>query len=222
VPTLKRARGTPALIVLAWAVAATVPGSAQGAAPPSEELAAALKQRADVAHGKELFETCAACHGRNGAGQSDGTVPAIAAQPVPFIAAQLVAFRNAKRQDERMEHFANEHHLVGAHDIADVATYISSLRPIHALEHGDGQHRAQGAKLYHSECAPCHGPAGEGTRHTSYPRLAGQHYEYLLRQLRGEEADQRPDFVAQHSRLLRGYSETDLVGIADYLARLGR
>ena len=180
-----------------------------------------LQQRADLRHGKELFETCAACHGSDGAGQNDATVPAVAGQPVPFIAGQLVYFRQAKRDDERMEHFADEHHLLGAHDIADVATYISRLPPRHASDHGDGQYTARGARLYRSQCASCHGPSGEGTRHNSYPRLGGQHYEYLLRQLRGVEADERPDFVTQHGPLLRGRSPADLMGLADFLSRLG-
>lgn len=209
------------LLWLAWAVSAATPASLYSASPRSGELAAVFERTGDLKHGEEIFETCAACHGSNGAGQSDGTVPAIAAQHYRVIAGELVKFRHAGRRDERMEHFADEHHLSGPQDIADIAAYVSRLPPTPSLGHGSGQYADLGAGIYRRQCASCHGMTAEGNDRNSYPRLAGQHYAYLLRQLRDPELNWRPNFAAEHARLLRNRNDTDLVGISDYLSRLG-
>jgi cytochrome c553 len=195
--------------------------NAYGTSPQSPDLASVLNHTADLRHGEEIFETCAACHGSDGAGQRDGTVPAIAAQQVRVIAGELLNFRHAERRDERMEHFTDEHHLSGAQDIADIAAYVSHLRPTRSLGHGNGQYTELGAGIYRRQCASCHGVTADGDDHHSYPRLAGQHYEYLLHQLQGAEFNRQPNFAADHIHLLHALKDTELVGISDYLSRLG-
>ena len=46
--------------------------------------------------------------------------------------------------------------------------------------------------MYYRECAACHGRLGEGDLRTLRPRLAGQHYLYLLKQLYDTAALTRP------------------------------
>lgn len=194
--------------------------SAYTASPGTQELASVLERPGDSSRGKEIFDTCAACHGVDGAGQRDGTVPAIASQHLRVIASALVDFRHKERRDERMEHFSNVH-LSSPQELADVATYVSHLPPTPSLGHGDGHLTQLGAGIYRRECASCHGLSGEGNDRKSYPRLAGQHYEYLLRQLRDAPLKVRPKLSAEHTRLLHALEENDLVAICDYLSRLG-
>lgn len=208
-------------IGLAWIVLTAAHQTAHCASPGTQELASVLERTGDARHGKDLFDTCAACHGADGAGQKDGTVPAIAAQHFRVIASALVNFRHGERRDERMEHFGNEHHLSVPQEIADVATYVSRLRPTPSLGHGDGHATQLGAKIYRRECASCHGLSGEGNDRKSYPRLAGQHYDYLLRQLHDAGLNVRPNLSAAHSRLLHALADNDLVATCDYLSRLG-
>ena len=61
------------------------------------ELLQAARLTPNAAHGATLFETCAACHGRDGLGTSDGTVPAIAGQHGSVLLKQLVDFRHNQR-----------------------------------------------------------------------------------------------------------------------------
>jgi len=206
---------------LAWVVLAAAYQSVHGVSPGTHELASVLERTGDSRHGKELFDTCAACHASDGAGQKDGTVPAIAAQHYRVVAGALVNFRHEERRDERMEHFSNEHHLSGPQEIADVATYITRLPPTQSLGHGDGRYTQLGAEVYRRECARCHGLSGEGNDRKSYPKLAGQHYEYLLRQLRDAGLNVRPNLSAEHIRLLHSLKDNDLVATCDYLSRLG-
>lgn len=206
---------------LGWLIAAVMPFAAHGASVAQREFDAVLRSKADVAHGQMLFETCAACHGSNGAGASDGTVPAIAAQHFRVIARELVDYRNDKRWDERMEHFTDKHHLSGAQDIADVAAYVSRLPPTRSLGQDGGEHGKHGAEVYARLCASCHGAAAEGDNQKGYPRLAGQHYEYLLSQLHDAAEGRRPDFSPEHVRLLQSFQGADFAAVAAYLARLG-
>ncbi len=202
-------------------ILAVLPPTTPVVSSASQEFAAVVAVRPDAAQGEKLFETCAACHGRNGAGASDGTVPAIAAQHFRVLVRELVDFRHDERKDERMQHFANQHHLSGAHDIADVAAYISRLPATRSADHGSGGSLEHGAHAYARLCASCHGAAGGGDDRRGYPRLAGQHYSYLLEQLQDAAQDQRPNLSAEHVRLLQSLQQPNVAAIADYLSRLG-
>lgn len=175
----------------------------------------------NVSHGRDLFDTCAACHGVTGAGVSDGTVPAIAGQHFRVIVAAIIDFRNENRLDPRMKHFTSEHHLAVAQDIADVAAYVSQLQPTRSSAHGDGTHVARGSAIYQTDCVSCHGAHAEGSDKEGYPRLAGQHYEYLIHQLRDASDGRRPTLAHTHIHLLERLQPSDIVGISDYLSRLG-
>jgi len=209
------------LASLALMAALTAPPfTVRAAAVVEQEYQTVLRSTPDAVHGESLFGTCAACHGADGAGAHDGSVPAIAAQNYHVIVHELVDYRHDRRWDLRMQHFADAHHL-DTQDIADVATYISGLARTGATTHGDGQYAAHGGRLYGRQCASCHGAQAEGDDPRLVPRLAGQHYEYLLRQMHDAMEGRRPNFPPQHVRLLERFDRDDLVGLADYLSRLG-
>lgn len=205
-----------------WVIVAILPLAAHGASISQQEFAEVLRAKPDIVHGEELFDTCAACHGTDGAGTPDGNVPAIAAQHFRVIARALVDYRHDKRWDERMQHFSDQHHLSGAQEIADVAAFISDLEPKRTLDISRGAPLDHGADVYARLCASCHGPAGEGDNLKGYPRLAGQHLEYLQRQMHDAIEGRRPNFPREHVALLKRLEQPDFVGVADYLSRLGR
>jgi cytochrome c553 len=202
-------------------IAAWLPFTAQSAPITEREFEVVLRSTADVAHGHTLYATCAACHGSNGSGVSDGSVPAIAAQHFRVVARELVDYRHDKRWDLRMAHFTDDHHLNDAQEIADIAAYISTLPATRTSSTGTGQSLQHGAEAYASRCASCHGPAAEGDDRKGYPRLAGQHYPYLLRQMHDAVAGQRPNFPRDHLRVLKGLDQATVAGVADHLSRLG-
>ena len=57
----------------------------------------------------ELFAQCASCHGPDGGGKTDGSMPRIAGQHYRVLAKQIVDFRHGKRWDFRMEGVATSH-----------------------------------------------------------------------------------------------------------------
>jgi len=197
------------------ALALLVPLAAtSGVANAASELVQALASKPDVTRGAELYRTCAACHGDDGGGVADGSVPAA------LVVRQLVNFRHERRSDIRMEHFADATHLPSAQELADVAAYVGQLERRTPATIGDGRSLQAGARAYFRACQGCHGALGRATRDGVMPGLAGQHQAYLERQLRDAAAGRRPSMNATHGVALRGISEAELLGMTDYLSRM--
>ena len=108
-------------------LAVTLSAAVYALSTAQEELAEVKRSTPDLDHGAELFDTCAACHGPDGGGTSDGQVPRIGSQHLSVLWKQLTDYRHDRRWDLRMEHFADRHHLSDAQAIADVGTYIHQL-----------------------------------------------------------------------------------------------
>jgi cytochrome c553 len=207
--------------VSALTLAVFLPGAAEGISPLRQELAQVKRSEANLDRGAELFGTCSACHGPDGGGTRDGQVPRIAGQQASVLMKQLVDFRHDRRWDPRMEHFADRHHLPDAQAIADVAAYISRLEARLASGEGRGELLGPGAASYARLCRGCHGAVGQGEARGAVPRLAGQHYEYLRRQIFDAVDGRRPNFSRSHIRLLARLDHDGIDSIADYLSRLG-
>ncbi len=197
-----------------------LPTGVPGASVQQQELRDVRASTPDVAHGAELFRSCAACHGASGQGTLNGQVPRIAAQHVSVLEKQLVDYRHDRRWDLRMESVADRHHLPDAQAIADVATYVSQISEDFPNGKGPGTLLAQGADGYAQLCRGCHGADGQGDEKTATPLIAGQHYEYLRRQVYDAVDGRRPNFPAEHIRLFARLEHDDIVAIADYLSRL--
>lgn len=226
-PVIKKSRTASAVLVSLF-VSVTL-AQAQGRAEADANTAAALaefraaaKLTPDRLHGAKLFETCAACHGPAGRGTADGAIPAIAGQHGSVILKQLVDFRHDRRWDERMQHFTDRHQLPTAQDLTDVAAYAASLPRFPSTTEGigDGTALTEGASVYFRVCEACHGPLGQGDVLRLRPRLAGQHYEYLVRQLTETAAGARPGMDPAHVERLRRLTPAQIRGIADYLSRM--
>ncbi|HXC59956.1 MAG TPA: c-type cytochrome [Steroidobacteraceae bacterium] len=179
-----------------------------------------LVRKPNVVNGERLFATCAACHGQNAGGVQDGSVPAIAGQHWQVLSKLLLDFRYFRRWDNRMVNVAAGYHLRGPQEIADVVAYVSSLPPQPASGLGTGEHVARGAQMYARLCSACHGIQAQGDGPAGYPRLAGQQYGYLVRQLQDAAASRRPTFSRQHILLLKTLDIVDIQGMSDHLARL--
>jgi cytochrome c553 len=185
------------------------------------ELRDAMLATPDPRRGEELYAPCGACHGVDGRGVADGSVPVIAGQHYTVIAKQLVDYRHGQRWDIRMEHASRMGHLAGGQDLADVAAFVSTLPRGFGPGHGDGSNLGVGAATYFDRCERCHGPLGEGDAERGIPRLSGQHYAYLFRQFFDAVEERRPNMGALHLDLMRPLERAQIDGISDYLSRTG-
>lgn len=186
----------------------------------SRDLDIVLARTPDLEHGAKLYETCAACHGKQGEGASDGSIPALAAQPFTVIAKQLVDFRIGGRGDERMAHFATTRHLSYSQEVADVAGYISRLPARQPRLDEPSAAARRGATLYMRRCERCHGAVAEGNEDQFAPRLAGQHEAYIVREFLVLPAAARPSIREAHGSIVDQVSVEDIKAIAEYVAGL--
>jgi len=188
--------------------------------PGTQEYLDAVKATPDPERGAHYFAVCSNCHGVKGGGTVDGKVPRIAGQHFRVIARQLVAYRHGERWDILMENFADRHRLPDAQAIADVAAYISGLEDPTPPGTGSGERTATGARIYFRQCEACHGSSGQGDPEHAVPRLSGQHYEYLRRQIYDAVDGRRPGFPVSHVRLLAQLDHDGIEGVADYQSRI--
>lgn len=183
---------------------------AAGAAPAAQPEAAPS--------GSRLYLDCAACHGRDGGGVGDGSVPAIGGQPARAIAAALEDFRAGRRKDLRMRHFSDPQHLATEAEVAAVAAHVASLRRMSPAGTGDGRRLAEGAALFRRHCASCHGvdaAAGEAPLRRA---LAGQHAGYIGRKM--SEGGISTNEARRHAALARQLGGDGVSAVADHLSRL--
>jgi cytochrome c553 len=198
------------------------PGPEAAATAAKADLRAVLAATPNPAAGAKLFQICTECHGPHGDGNANGWPPEIAGQHPRVVAKELTDFRAGVRWYDPMERIAGRHVLKTAQDIADVAAFVGSLPPSTATAVGAGRWLEQGGRVYAQRCQWCHGAQGEGSNERFVPRVAGQQFEYLLRQLHYVVEGRRSTMRAQHSRLLERADMDELTALADYMSRLGR
>src|SRR5262245_48170998 len=218
-----------AIAAIAVAVAQSIaavevdPASLQGRTEAAiKEFRAAIDLTPNLEHGARLFESCAECHGKDGAGSEDGMVPVIAGQHVSVLVKQLVDFRHGRRWDVRMQGAARHPELQDSQDLLDVAAYAESLKqpPRRMTGGGNTATLQEGRRIYYRDCESCHGRLAEGDLRSMIPRLAGQNYPYLRRQFIDLAYRQRLGMDREHIERIGKMSEKDLTAVADYLSRL--
>ncbi len=165
---------------------------------------------------------CAACHGP--AGRSVSPVfPHLAGQQSAYITLQLDAFRGHLRGDPLAQAYMwGMASQLSDDTIKALSDYYASQKPL-AGEPGDSALIAEGQKIYAlgipaknvQACATCHGPKAEGA--AAFPRLGGQHVEYLIAQLEGFRSGTRTNAPIMQA-VVHDMTEAELKAAATYAA----
>jgi len=172
-------------------------------------------------NGQQIFRYCVECHGPKAWGSMENGVPQTAGQHESVIIKQLRDIHTGLREVTPMIPYANPDVLGGAQGIADIAGFLNRLPMTPNPEQGDGKQVEYGGALYKTYCARyCHGKVGEGNAETRKPRIQGQHYTYLLRQLRHIRDGVRRNANKAMVRRLQGMSDSQLEALADFVSRL--
>jgi cytochrome c553 len=179
------------VVALAMSASVWMSGIAQAADAPADtpaEAPATPLTDAQKAALHKTIEICGTCHGINGRSIAP-TFPNLAAQTAPYIELQLHAFKDQSRADPDAQAYmwgmASQLNDVM---ISGLASYFAA-QPAPIGTSGNAALIALGKKLYEEgvparqipPCASCHGPRAQGM--AIFPRLAGQHAQYLLKQL---------------------------------------
>lgn len=186
---------------------------------PYPEKTAALAMQGDPARGEAAFVICQGCHRAGALGRADGSYPRLAGQHASVVIKQLSDVRSGRRNNPKMLPFA-DHQALSVQELVDIASYLQALPVPDDQGHGEGTDLARGERRYVADCAGCHGPRGEGDAARFYPRVSGQHYRYLLREVRmirsGERRNANPDMTSA----VANYSDEEIAAVSDYMSRL--
>lgn len=152
--------------------------------------------KADAGQAKSA--ACAACHGADGNSMAP-TFPRLAGQNAKYLFKQLQDFKAGRRLNPTMQGMAAP---LSEQDMADLATYFAEQKP--GVDAAKPDLVKAGEKLYRggnpatglAACSGCHNPAGMGNALAGFPRLGGQHADYVKAQLQAFRAAGRNDTVA--------------------------
>jgi len=168
-----------------------------------------------------LYAPCAVCHQPNAWGSPDGNIPNLAGQQRRYLEKQLALFRSGARVDTAMQVVAEHPTFSDPDHVAELAIYLSELAANPDPVKGSGQHLRIGQEAYTHICAACHGADGRGEEKNHVPRIAGQHYPYLRRQIESAAALHRVLAPPEMTSALRGMPDREKDALADYVSRLG-
>ena len=164
---------------------------------------------ADSKAGEEKAAMCAGCHGQGGK-STNPQWPNLAAQQQAYIVKQLEAFKSETRKNPMMQGMAAS---LSNDDIANLAAYFSSQA---AAKAGGDPTLEKAGQEKAAMCLGCHGQTATGNG--QIPRLAGQHPEYLVTQLKNFKSGDRQ---SGHMQAIAGtLSEEDMKALAAYFGSL--
>jgi cytochrome c553 len=164
---------------------------------------------ADIAAGEQKASACAGCHGPKGS-SSNAQWPNLAAQQSTYLVNQLKAFKAGDRINPMMQPMAAG---LNDGDINNLAAFFSSQTPVKA---GSDPALAKSGQAKASMCLGCHGSTGGGNG--QFPRLAGQHPEYLVQQLNAFKVGSRKSGPMQ--AITANLLEDDFKALAAYFGSL--
>ena len=149
----------------------------------------------DNTGGARLYETCAQCHGEKAQGSHLAFAPSIAGLKDWYVLRQLQNFRSGVRglhpdDTNGLRMYPLSRVLKSDEEVAAVAAYVASLRPVRATATAEGGDAVKGAKYYET-CAACHGKKGDGNEQMNAPRLVNTSDWYLVSSLQNFRAGVR-------------------------------
>jgi cytochrome c553 len=173
-------------------------------------------------------QVCAACHAADGNSQI-AINPKLAGQIPEYLYRQLVNFKGAPGRKAERDNpvMAGMVASLSPEDMRNLAAYYAAQ----AAKPGAAKSKdlvALGQKIYRggiaskgiAACASCHGPNGAGMP-AQYPRLSGQHAEYVEVQLKAFRSGERANDPNGSMRGVAGkLSDREIQAAADYIAGL--
>jgi cytochrome c553 len=171
---------------------------------------------ADAAAAKEKATTvCAACHGADG-NSTNPLWPRLAGQNARYLYLQLKDFKEGRRKDPLMSPMAAN---LSREDMLDLADYFASQKPGLSTYKVDGAKVAEGKRIAADAlCTMCH--LGEFSGQNEVPRVMGQHYEYIVKQLKDFRARNRTNDAGNMTAYTQGVTDEQIDALAQYITSL--
>lgn len=215
--TRNGSRTTPARLAPLLALTATALLGSQAPAVRADEPLPGYV----TSHARYIAVTvCGTCHGRDG-NSVFPKFPRLAGQQPGYVAAQLKAFRAQTRGDsDAIAYMWGMSAQLDDGTIEALATWYAS-QPALPESKADPALVAQGREIYLKgipaqgvpACVTCHGADAHGT--AEFPRLAGQHATYILKQLGAFQSNMRN--VAIMHGVAMNLQRPEMQAVAAYL-----
>ena len=174
-------------------------------------------------------QVCAGCHAADGNSAAPAN-PKLAGQPAEYITKQLKNFKDAAKEPNKDG--ARKSAVMGAmtatltdQDMLNLGTYYSEK----SIKSGSAKLPFDaGKKVYQGgnsgtgvpACAACHGPSGAGIP-SQFPRLGGQHADYILAQLKAFRSGDRVNDAGKMMRTIASkMSDQEMLAVANYVSGL--
>ncbi len=188
--------------------------------------AVAQEIKADAKEGAKKVAQCIGCHGIVGYQASFPEihkVPKISGQSAKYIVSALTAYKKGERKHPTMRGIADS---LNEQDMADIADFYESS----GLTVGDpalGKAPDGSAKVMElvvkGACGSCHGESFSKPIDPSYPKIAGQHSDYLFVALKAYKTEHNP-LIGRGNAIMGGiakqYSNAEMKELAAYVASL--
>jgi len=186
----------------------------------------AQELKGDVKAGETKIAMCIGCHGIKGYQASFPEVykvPKISGQSVKYIATALAAYKKGDRRHPTMRGIVDN---LSDQDIADVAAYYEAHGKAAAApalgKAAEGNARAA-ALVSKGACVSCHGDSFSKPIDPAYPKIAGQHADYLFVALKSYKTEGNPTWGRAHpimGAIAKQFSNAELKELANYVSAL--
>lgn len=169
-----------------------------------------------------VTNVCSACHGIDG-NSTVPNYPKLAGRHPEYLVRELKEFVSGTRKSDIMSPIAA---AIDPDDFKALGEYFGAQKPTSGLVL-DQKAAASGMKLYQDgdedrgvpSCAGCHSSDGAGSKR--FPRLAGQHREYLIEQMYNFRNDVRNYGAARLMReVAKRMTDDEIKAVAEYLTGL--
>jgi cytochrome c553 len=191
----------------------------------SQTAAAQDAKAGDAKAGEKKAAMCIGCHGipdYKASFPEVYRVPMIAGQNPKYIASALAQYKKGDRKHPTMRSVATS---LSEQDMADLAAFYSAqakAEPVPAALAAAVPANVA-ALLAKGNCASCHGANFSAPIDPSYPKLAGQHGDYLYVALREYQTDKNP-LVGRNNAIMMGmarpFTHAEAKVLASYFASL--
>ncbi len=160
-------------------------------------------------------DTCVACHGPNGNAVIPQN-PSLAGQTWRYIYLQLKDFKEGRRKDPQMTPIVAD---LSRDDMIALGNWFAAQKPLPNKFKADSAKVAAGTKISDAVLCPmCH--LGGFTGQNEIPRVAGQNYEYVVKQLQDFKHRRRTNDAGNMTAVAGTLSDADIENVSHYIANL--
>jgi cytochrome c553 len=182
--------------------------------------------KANAQAGEKKAAMCMGCHsipGYQASFPEVHKVPMLAGQNAKYMAAALAAYKSGDRKHPTMRAIASS---LSEQDMADLAAYYESLpkeKPNLDAKPAREPDADVAALLQKGGCVSCHGSNFSKPSDPAFPKLAGQHPDYLYVALKAYQTQNNPQIGRSNpvmSGMAGGFTHEQLKELAKYIGSL--